>query len=735
MEVTVKMSSQPVQEVVALKLDGQSEFESLLANVISYKRTADVDLISKAYFFSESAHKGQKRRSGEPFVSHCIEVSRILTELRLDEKTIAAGLLHDVMEDTQTTSEEVIREFGEDIAALISSVTKIGELRFKSREVQQAEYFRKLLLSLAKDIRVILIKFADRLHNMRTLEYMSPEERTRISMETLEIYAPLAHRFGIASIKYELEDLSLKYLDPDMYNFLDEKISLKREARERQLDEIKRPLEEALRENGIEARITGRPKHFYSIYRKMKDKGRSFEEIYDLLALRVIVKTIRDCYHVLGIVHTLFTPMEDRFKDYIATPKSNMYQSLHTTFVDRRTSQRVEIQIKTEDMHKVAETGIAAHWRYKEGIESEDKLDNAIPWIRQFIDWQRETPDSKEFMEELKINLFQDEIFVFTPKGDLKHLPKGATPIDFAFSVHSDIGYHCFGAKVNGQMVPLSYQLKSGNTVEILTSNHQKPNKDWLNMVESARARSRIKRWLKNEEYTQSVKLGKEILSDLTGNLGVNPNEDELSDIAMSFGFRDIERLYEAMGNGAISVNQVEAKFPGKRRSFLADLIGQVWDSRQGVRVKDIDNPMIQFAKCCHPVPGDDIVGFVTRGRGISIHRNDCSNVKESTSKMPERSIDVEWDSDSEQIFPAQIMITANDRKGLLNNITAAISESGVNIRSGEFRTEDDSLASNRLVLDIKNLKQLNRLMKKIRDVKGVIKVDRVMETNGRIEA
>jgi len=729
------MSSQPARELVNAGLDGQSEFEFLLTKVRSYNRAADVDLISRAYFFSESAHKGQKRRSGEPFIHHCIEVAKILAGLRLDEKTIAAGLLHDVMEDTETTYERLAEEFGEDIASLISGVTKIGELKFKSREIQQAEYFRKLLLSLAKDIRVILIKFADRLHNMRTLEYMSPEEQRRISMETIEIYAPLAHRFGIASIKYELEDLSFKYLDPEMYRFIEEKISLKRAERERQIEEIKGPLEAALRENGIKARITGRPKHFYSIYRKMKDKGRSFEEIYDLLALRVIVGTVRDCYHVLGIVHTLFTPVEDRFKDYIATPKSNMYQSLHTTVIDRRTGQRVEIQIRTEDMHKVAETGIAAHWRYKEGTSSKDELDSVIPWVRQFIDWQRETSDSKEFMEELKIDLFQDEIFVFTPKGDLKHLPKGATPIDFAFSVHSDIGYHCFGAKVNGQMVPLSYELKSGDTVEIITSAHQKPNKDWLSIVKSARARTRIKRWLKNEEYTQSVRLGKEIFGELIGKLRIHPNEDELSDIAMSFGFNDIERLYAALGNGEISVGQVEAKLPGRRRkSFLADLIGQVWDSRHGVRVKDIDNPMIQFAKCCHPVPGDDIVGFITRGRGISIHRSDCANARESISRTPERRIDVEWDSGSEQIFPAKIMITANDRKGLLSDITSAIAESGVNIRSGEFITEEESLASNRLILDVKNLKQLNRLMKKIREVKGVIKVERVMEADGRVE-
>ncbi|MFQ6094198.1 MAG: RelA/SpoT family protein, partial [bacterium] len=534
-----------------------SGLRALLDEVKSYTRTADLDFITHAYRFSEMAHKNQSRRSGRPYMDHCVEAARILAGLHLDSATIAAGLLHDVVEDTKITIEQVREEFGEEIAGLVDGVTKIGGLTFQSREEQQAENFRKMLLSMAKDIRVILIKFADRLHNMRTLEHLSPKKAKEIALETLDVYAPLAHRFGISRIKWELEDLSLKYIHPRAYQELEAKITETRQEREQYIKEVEKPLVKELKKAGVKANIYGRAKHFYSVYEKMNRRNVPFEEIQDLLAIRVIVSTVQDCYHALGVVHSLYTPVQDRFDDYIATPKSNMYQSLHTTVVGPR-GKMVEIQIRTREMHRIAEEGIAAHWRYKEGKEKEDELDQHMRWLRQLIDWQVETPDPREFLESLKIDLFQDEAFVFTPKGDLFRLPKGSTPIDFGFAVHTDIGLHCSGARVNGKFVPLSTPLRSGDTVEIITSPSQKPNQDWLNIVKTPRAKSKIRGWLREQLHEQSVKLGEEILErELKKHRIKKRPKEELLGIAQDFGFFDLSGLYAALGSGDLSGLQV----------------------------------------------------------------------------------------------------------------------------------------------------------------------------------
>ena len=689
----------------------------------------DSVMLTRAFEFSQEAHKKQLRKSGVPYFEHCLEVARILSDLRMDQVTIVGGLLHDVVEDTGISIDEVEEKFGKEIASLVDGVTKISELKFDSLEVRQAENFRKMLLSMVKDIRVILIKFADRLHNMRTIEYLPERKQQRIALETRDVYAPLAHRLGMSKVKWELEDLCLKTLSPKAYWELVQKIAEKREEREAYIRRITVPIRKELKTEAIQAKITGRPKHFYSIFSKMQRREKPFEQIYDLIAIRIIVKKVEDCYLVLGIVHNLFTPVQERFKDYIATPKTNMYQSLHTTVIGPG-GRMVEIQIRTDDMHRTAEEGIAAHWRYKEGEQKEDELDKHLVWLRQMLDWQNDTKDPQEFMENLRIDLFQDEVFVFTPKGDLQKLPLGSTPVDFAFSVHTDVGLHCIGAKVNGRIVPLSYKLKSGDSVEIITSANQKPNPDWIQLVRTSKARSKIKRWIKESLLEQSQKLGEEIVVKQFKRYHIEREKIDLNEIAQSFGLPDERQLYSAIGRGDLSVQSVINKIAPEKvvaisdQNFLKKFLDKARGSARGVRVQGLDNLLITFGKCCQPVPGDRILGFINRGRGVVIHRSDCKNILQ-LMENPERNIAVEWDVDRDKQFMVRLHLLGEDRRNFLRDISESISQTDTNIVSVEMRAKDTIVHSN-IIIEVKNLQHLTRVMSKMSKVKGVISVERL---------
>ncbi|MFH1279862.1 MAG: bifunctional (p)ppGpp synthetase/guanosine-3',5'-bis(diphosphate) 3'-pyrophosphohydrolase [Candidatus Eisenbacteria bacterium] len=700
---------------------------------ISFLSREDLDrgLLGRAFRFARKQHEDQKRKSGEPFHLHVVEVARILDELKLDSVTIAAGLLHDVVEDSDVSVETLEEHFGEEIAHLVDAVTKIGTIRFESPEKQQAENFRKMLLSLAKDIRVVLIKLADRLHNMRTLEFLPPDKIQRIARETLEIYAPLAHRFGIARIKWELEDLSFKHLEPEAYQDLVTKIRERREDREKIIEEFKTPLVEKLRENDVSAEITGRAKHFHSIYNKMKSRGRPIEEIYDLLAVRVVTNSVKDCYHVLGIIHTLFMPVHDRFKDYIATPKTNMYQSLHTTVVGPR-GKMVEVQIRTRLMHQTAEFGIAAHWKYKEGAAAGADLGGGMNWLQQVLDWQKDLTDPREFMELLKIDLFQHEVFVFTPKGDLKRLPKGATPLDFAFAVHTEVGYRCVGAKVNNRIVPLRYELQNGETVVIITSQAASPTQDWLHIARTSRARSKIRNWLKKESFEQSRHLGKEMLErELRRKHDRTGAEKRLEESEETFGLHDTDQVLAAIGQGDLSAKQVAAKLVDEKepepqpheKLSLERIMDLTRRSERGVRIQGVDQIMVRFAQCCQPLPGDKIVGLVTRGRGVSVHRIDCPNAFPDRVD-PERVVQVEWAVADSQSFPVKVVVIAEDRTGLLADLARAIGKTDTNIRSADMLSEEKD-AQGVFLLEVTDLKHLHKVMKAMRGVRGVKDVER----------
>ncbi|MFQ5650362.1 MAG: RelA/SpoT family protein [bacterium] len=701
-----------------------------------YIQAADIGLINRAFDFSFESHKDQLRRSGAPYFEHCYEVARILIDLKMDSATIASGLLHDVAEDTGITIEDVQEQFGEEVASLVDGVTKISELKFESLEQRQAENFRKMIISMVQDIRVILIKFADRLHNMRTIEYLPPKKQKRIAIETRDVYAPLAHRLGIAKLKWELEDLTLKTLDPDSYWELVNKVANKREERERYIRKVTSPIRRELRRASIKSEITGRPKHFYSIYGKMNRTQQPFDKIYDLLAIRIIVEKVEQCYFVLGIVHNLYTPVHERFKDYIATPKSNFYQSLHTTVVGPD-GRMVEIQIRTDDMHRTAEEGIAAHWLYKEGKHKGDELDKHLSWLRQVLDWQQDTKDPSEFMENLRIELFQDEAFIFTPKGDLLKLPVGSTPVDFAFAVHTDIGNHCIGAKVNGKMVPLNYKLKSGDSVEILTSPNQKPNPDWIKFVKTSKARSKIKRWLKESFYDQSVKLGEEILSKHFKKYNIKREDVDLDEIAQGFNFQSAEQLLASIGSGDTSIQTVvnriapEKNLEIKESSLFQKFVHRARGTARGVKVQGLDNLMIAFGKCCQPLPGDNILGFITKGRGIVVHRSDCKNII-NLIEHPERKIDVEWDVERSKHFMVRLQLLGEDRRNFLLDVSQSISQTETNIVSIEMKVED-SIVHSTIILEVRNLQHLTRVIKKISQVKGVINVERLSSSHEKV--
>ncbi len=687
------------------------------------------DLLWEAYRFARKAHRGQKRKSGESYFEHPYQTALILSEMNMDMVTIVGGLLHDVIEDTDLNFTDVAERFGTEVAKLVEGVTKISGITFKNRQEEQADNFRKMLLNVADDIRVIIIKFADRLHNMRTISSLPRSKQRRIAIETRDVYAPLAHRLGMYKIRAELEDLILMTLDPEAYKFLQKKVKERKSERERYIKTFTQPLEKALKEQNIRAKITGRPKHFYSIYRKMKKRNKPFEEIYDLLAIRVIVNSKEECYAVLGTVHELFTPVMDRFKDYIASHKANYYQSIHTTVYGPR-GHIVEIQIRTAEMNEIAEEGVAAHWRYKEGLSKPDEVDKYVNWLRDLVDvLQTESASPKDFMDTLKIDLFKNEIFVFTPMGDLIRLPLGATPVDFAFDIHTEVGYKCIGAKVDGKMVPLNTVLKSGQTVEIITSDNQRPSYAWLKFVKTSKAIGAIKKWIRKTQYQESVKLGKEMLEKENKRRRRVGFLKKVKEHHRELGYKNLEELFAAVGSGTLTVYNIFSQLfssadTTEKGSFSERRFVEVARRNvKGVRVHGVDNLMVKFAKCCNPIPGDTIIGYVSRGRGVIIHKSDCNNLPaldEETGRM----IDVTWDTNRRQTFLSQVKIMGQDKKHLLNDITEAISSTDTNIVSIEGKV-DDTISHVSLILQVANLHHLNKVITKIQKVQGIISVER----------
>ena len=698
---------------------------------ISYDRL-DHELLVRAYRFSDVAHAGQVRHSGEPYVSHCVEVARILADLQLDTTTVASGLLHDIVEDTDVTIEDVAREFGPEIAQIVDGLTKIANLPLSSREERQVENYRKLLLSIAKDARVILIKLADRLHNMRTLDYLAPEKRRRIAQETRDLYAPLAHRFGMAKVRWELEDLAFKHLEPDAYKTLAKLVAAKRTEREQLIAQMREPLEKRLSDAGIaDVEVTGRPKHLWSIYKKMQQRDRPYEDIYDLLAIRVIVPNVLECYHALGVIHDGWTPVQERIKDYIAQPKSNGYQSLHTT-VFGPGRQLFEIQIRTRDMHRTADFGIAAHWLYKESSRSADELDRQLAWFRQVLELQLDAETPGEFLEFLKLDLYQDEIFVFTPTGDVIQLPKGATPLDFAFSVHTQVGAHCSGAKVNGRIAPLSRELKNSETVEILTNPNAKPSRDWLSHVRTGRARHKIRQMLRLEERSSAMRLGREIIErELRRRRLPKIDDSGLHPIAKLLKLKDATHLIASVGAGDVHVMQVlkalhpdlETAEPAEKQSTLERFVDRVRGTGKGIRIQGADGLLVRYSQCCQPVPGDRVVGYVTRGRGVSIHRGDCPNLL-LLAHEPERRLDIDWHEMAGERFIVRLAMEGTDRRGLYADVAAAVSATGTDIKSLELKTTDGRVTGSAMV-EVENLAHLERIVKAARRVKGIAAVSR----------
>jgi len=694
-----------------------------IINIESYNANINIPLIRKAYEFSDRAHKGQKRASGEPFVEHCLEVAFILAGQHMDSTTIAAGLVHDVVEDTDATIEDLRREFGDEIAELVDGVTKIGAVEYRSTEEEQMEYFRKMLLTMSKDIRVILIKLADRLHNMRTLAHLSEKRRQVIAQETQDIYCPLAHRFGINKIKNELEDLAFKYLDPEIYSDLANRLKDKKAEREAYIKKVEEPLREALKKNEIEATVSGRAKHLSSIYRKTKVRKVPFEDIYDLFAIRVIVNNERECYHTLGVLHSMWKPVTDRFHDYIANPKPNGYRSLHTTVFGPE-QRKVEVQIRTQQMHQVAENGIAAHWLYKEGRQQMSKSDRQMIWLRDVLDWQKDMENPSEFLEYLKIDLYSEDIFVFTPQGKIIHLPKGSTPLDFAFQIHSEVGVHCAGAKINGRLQPLSTKLQSGDSVEIITGANRTPSRDWLKLVKTSSARTRIRRWLKQAGHDQAVELGKQILERKLKELHQElPPEEKLQEYARLLNKENFTDLLASIGNGSMAARPLLDLIAPPEEKSDQGMVSKVIDRLRGstgIKVSGMADMMFRFAGCCQPVPGEDIVGFITRGRGVTVHGADCDRAHYLQEKFPERQIDVKWDSHAGQSFVVELELVVADRKGMLRDITQAISDSDTNVRGAEMFARD-AAAVGRFVVEVTDLSHLNRIIEKVRKVKGVI--------------
>lgn len=724
--------------------------DCLLNKIEENKLNVDVKIIKKAYDYAYEAHKEQKRESGEPYIIHPVEVATILVELGMDTSTIAAGLLHDVVEDTPSTYDDMCREFNTEIANLIDGVTKLGKIKYKTKEEQQADNVRKMLLAMAKDIRVIIIKLADRLHNLRTLKYMPKEKQKMKAQETLDIYAPLAHRLGMSKIKWELEDLSFRYLHEKEYYDLVKAISEKRVEREEYIADIIKDLKDKLEDSGIDSDIDGRPKHFYSIYRKMVNKNKTIEQIFDLTAIRILVNSVKDCYGVLGIVHTIYKPIPGRFKDYIAMPKPNMYQSLHTTVIGPQ-GKTFEIQIRTFDMHKTAEYGIAAHWKYKEGDSNDDSdgekdFEKKLVWLRDILEWQKETSDAEEFMEGFKIDLFSDEVFVFTPKGVVINLPGGSTPLDFAYRIHTDVGNKCVGAKVSGKIVSLDYQLKTGQIVEILTSKNSKgPSMSWLNMVKTNHAKSKIRAWFKKVAKEENILKGKEIFEKELKKQGVHYNDiakgETYERMLKRYNIHSIEDLYSIIGDGQASASHFisrlkEENMPHKvteeeLKKNIDDSINKnikkkKKDNYCGISVKGESNVMVRFARCCNPVPGDDVLGYITKGRGVSVHRTDCANLQALIASDADKVIEVSWGTEKGVSYITEIRVRAEDHMGILQDIMTIMADLNLNL-SG---LNANSIKGNEAVFDIKvsisSVEQLDVLMKKLRAIKSVIDVFRI---------
>lgn len=721
-----------------------NRFNRLVEKIRQYNPGCDFSLIEKAYSLSKKVHDGQMRESGEPFISHPLEVAHILADLELDCTAIIAGILHDTVEDTNCTIEQLKEQFGDEIVALVDGVTKLDRIPYTTKEEQQAENLRKMLLAMAKDIRVILIKLADRLHNMHTIKFLSPEKQLEKAQETLEIYAPLAHRLGISKIKWELEDICLRYIDPSGYYELVERIAKKRREREAFIARILEEIKDKAAELGIEAHLDGRPKHFYSIYKKMQEQNKSLEQIYDLFAVRVIVNSVKDCYAVLGMVHELYKPIPGRFKDYIAMPKPNMYQSLHTTLIGIEGTP-FEVQIRTWDMHKVAEVGIAAHWKYKEGHSAGSDMDNRLSWLRQMLEWQKDTRDANEFIETVKVDLFTDEVFVFTPKGDVMNLPSGSTPIDFAYAIHSAVGNKMMGAKVNGEMVRLSYTLKNGDIIEILTSsNVHGPSRDWLKMAKSSQARNKINQWFKKENREENVVRGKDNIERELKKQGMAYSQlfktEWIEIVLKKFNFNSLEDLYSAVGYGGITSSKVVTKLRDEYRKTIKVEEPEHDDPEEeaqnktekkkrklpesGIVVKGIENCLVRLSRCCNPVPGDEITGYITRGRGVSVHRSDCTNITGNLSDDG-RLIEVKWYSSSNVAYKADINIMANDRPSILMEVTNVIAEAKIHVKAINARTTKDQLVIINLTLEINDAEQLEKIIKKLKKVDSVFEVSR----------
>jgi GTP pyrophosphokinase len=706
--------------------------DSLIDRVFSYNPEADFNLLRRAYSFSCEAHYKQRRVGGAPYIEHPLAVAAILTDMHLDSNTIVAGLLHDTIEDTETTVEEIRELFGEEVATLVASLTKLSKMEFKTSEEAQAENFRKMFLAMAEDVRVILIKFADRLHNMRTLEYLPEPKRKKVALETLEIYAPLANRLGIGWLKTEFEDLSFKFLMPEIYEELTHKVAKRREEQEGYLNEIIRTVEERLKEASIPGRVFGRVKHYYGIYQKMQKQKIPFELVYDVLAVRIITDTKANCYGILGLIHSLWTPVPGRFKDFIGAPKSNLYQSLHTTVVGPK-GEKVEFQIRTKEMDQIAEEGIAAHWRYKE--RDIDERDNKyFSWLRELVRLQKDMPDAKEFLEAVKGNIFPDVVYVFTPKGDIIELPQGSTPVDFAYSIHTEVGHQCTGAKVNGKIVPLRYRLANGDTVEIITSQGHGPSRDWLKFVKTQRAKARIKQWLKVEERRKSLILGEELLEKAFRKHGLDTSlakSKEILDIVKPFRIQTHEDLFVAIGYGRLSAHQIVNKFlpeSEKVEKPTTRKIEKKPEEERGIKIKGVDNIMFHRSKCCYPLPGERVTGFVTRGRGVSIHTIDCPTLDTHTIDA-DRLVEVEWAGDGDITYTVKVLVLTIDRTGILAELSAVISTNNININHIDASATHEKRARFNFILEVKDRHQLDEILKKISRVKGVIEVKRVKST------
>ena len=708
--------------------------EVLINKVKEYNPNADFNLITKAFNMAEFHHKGQKRNSGEDYIIHPLNVALILADMNMDTQTIIAGLLHDTIEDTDVTFEDIKNDFGEEIANLVDGVTKLKKLNYKTKRENQAENIRKMVLAMAKDIRVIIVKLADRTHNMRTLEYMTEEKKHEKALETIEIYAPIADRLGMSRVKWELEDLSLRYLDPDNYYKLVDMVNKRRNEREDLINKLIEEISKSIKAIGIKADIHGRPKNFYSIYKKMIIKKKSFDEIYDLSAVRVLVEDIKDCYGVLGAVHTLYKPIPGRFKDYIAMPKLNKYQSLHTTVIDDN-GETFEVQIRTYEMHQTAEYGIAAHWKYKSGTNKSTSFDENLTWLRQLLEWQKDVNDPDDFMETLKIDFFADEVFVFTPRGDVINLPEGSTPIDFAYRIHSDVGNTCVGAKVNGRIVPLTYKLTSGNIVDVITNPNSGPSMDWMNIVKSPQARKKIGQYFKVKDRDKNIERGRDMIEKESKRLGYRVNEfmkdEALEEVRSKLNVLTLDDIYAAVGFGSITVKQVTTKlvdiYKKNHKDDLDEILPQQQterrESRGGIVVDGLDDVKVRFAKCCNPVPGDKIVGYVTIGRGVSVHRADCTNLKDIEKN---RIIEVTWNSTENGRYTAEIEAQAMDKPNVIADIAGRINDSKLVLNSLNARAGKDGDLIVDIRVEIKSIADLEKLMDKLKRIKHVFDVYRV---------